>query len=69
MWPGIVNYVDFNHPKSNNYWAEGLMNITKVYGIVPSGFWIDMNEFSNFVNGEISSTETCVMPGDPDPDR
>jgi len=33
------------------------MNLTKNYNITPSGFWIDMNEFSNFVNGEILATE------------
>lgn len=65
VWPGKVNFVDFNHPKSYDFWSEGLMNITKNYGITPSGFWIDMNEFSNFVNGELAADEACIMPNDP----
>ncbi|KAL4492018.1 hypothetical protein ABPG72_008439 [Tetrahymena utriculariae] len=65
VWPGKVNYPDFNHPKSYDFWAEGLMNLTKNYNITPSGFWIDMNEFSNFINGEISDDEVCIMPNDP----
>lgn len=40
------------------------MNITKNYNVTPSGFWIDMNEFSNFINGEIDDTEDCIMPND-----
>lgn len=59
VWPGKVNYPDFNHPKSYDFWAEGLMNLTNNYGITPSGFWIDMNEFSNFVHGEIDVEEDC----------
>ena len=41
------------------------MNLTKNYNVTPSGFWIDMNEFSNFINGEIRLNESCIMPNDP----
>lgn len=48
---------------SSNYWAEGLLNLTKNYDApVPSGIWIDMNEFSNFNNGEVSIDGECKMP-------
>ncbi len=60
-----MNFPDFNHPKAEEYWVEGLVNITKNYNIEPSGFWIDMNEFSNFINGELDEKEVCIMPNDP----
>ncbi|EAS00396.2 glycosyl hydrolase family 31 protein (macronuclear) [Tetrahymena thermophila SB210] len=53
VWPGNTYYPDFNHPNSTQFWFEGLNNITKNYGLVQEGIWIDMNEFSNFVNGEV----------------
>ena len=28
------------------------MNLSANYNVTPSGIWIDMNEFSNFVAGE-----------------
>ena len=60
VWPGEVNYPDFNHPNSTIFWVEGLLNISKNYNWDgPSGIWIDMNEFSNFVNGEVLTEEEC----------
>lgn len=55
VWPGKVNFPDFNHPNSTKFWIEGLNNLTLNYqGLSPSGIWIDMNEYSNFVlTGEI----------------
>lgn len=53
VWPGVTYYPDFNHPNSTQFWYEGLANITKNYGLEQDGIWIDMNEFSNFVNGEV----------------
>lgn len=63
VWPGNTYYPDFNHPNSSQFWYEGLANITKNYGLVQEGIWIDMNEFSNFVNGEVlPSSETSEKP-------
>lgn len=58
MWPGETYYPDFNHPNSTQFWYEGLTNITKNYGLDQEGIWIDMNEFSNFVNGEVLPPST-----------
>ena len=33
-------------------WDEGLRNLTSVYGLKPSGIWLDMNEYTNFIPGE-----------------
>jgi len=54
VWPGEVHFPDFNHPNAQKFWTEGLRNISKNYNWTgPDAIWIDMNEFSNFVNGEI----------------
>lgn len=59
VWPGKVHYPDFNHPNAYKFWEEGLRNLTTVYGVTPSGIWIDMNEYSNFVKGEIPESGSC----------
>lgn len=57
VWPGDTYYPDFNHPNSSIFWTEGIGNLTTNYNMTPSGIWIDMNEFANFVNGEIGYEE------------
>ncbi|EAR88123.1 family 31 glycoside hydrolase (macronuclear) [Tetrahymena thermophila SB210] len=52
VWPGETYFPDFNHPNSTEFWYEGLKNVSS-FGIIQDGIWIDMNEYSNFVNGEI----------------
>jgi len=55
---------------SSNFWAEGLVNLTKNYDApIPSGIWIDMDEFSNFNNGEVSIDGECKMPYHKDKDE
>lgn len=50
VWPGYVNYPDFSNPKADSYWS---MFCKYLHQQVPySGLWIDMNEFSNFCDGE-----------------
>ncbi|KAK6363546.1 hypothetical protein TWF730_000974 [Orbilia blumenaviensis] len=52
VWPGHVVFPDWIHPKIHTYWTEMLrawMSIMPVDGI-----WHDMNECSNFVNGDVS---------------
>eukprot|EP00831_Metopus_contortus_P012069 TRINITY_DN1484_c0_g1_i8.p1 TRINITY_DN1484_c0_g1~~TRINITY_DN1484_c0_g1_i8.p1 ORF type:complete len:1297 (-),score=213.40 TRINITY_DN1484_c0_g1_i8:91-3807(-) len=49
-WPGYSVFVDFLHPAAENYWTEWLQNFRD---IVPfDGIWLDMNEPSNFCDGE-----------------
>lgn len=51
VWPGASHYVDFFHPNAADYWHEMLEYL---YKKVPfSGIWLDMNEPTNFVAGEL----------------
>jgi len=50
VWPGDVHYPDFFNPNTSSYWAYGL---SVLHDMAPfSGIWLDMNEVSNFENGE-----------------
>jgi alpha-glucosidase (family GH31 glycosyl hydrolase) len=54
VWPGITAFPDFFHPNANQYWED---QISKFHQLLPvDGLWIDMNEISNFCNGECSSS-------------
>ena len=59
VWPGLVAFPDFTHPKIYGYWEN---EIRKFHQTVEfDGLWIDMNEPSNFVMGSVSG-----CPSDPD---
>ncbi|EFA85346.1 hypothetical protein PPL_02349 [Heterostelium album PN500] len=55
VWPGPVNFPDFFHPNGTNYWIEQFSAFREM-GITFDGVWIDMNEISNFCNGDCSSS-------------
>ena len=49
-WPGTVVFPDFFHPEIKFYWEKNLKNLYSYFNY--SGIWLDMNEISNFCNGE-----------------
>lgn len=50
MWPGYVHFPDFFHPNASAYW---LLQLEKWHEVVDyDGVWLDMNEPSNFCDGE-----------------
>lgn len=59
VWPGSVYFPDFNHPNSKNFWGGQLKSMKTVLNLNPTGFWIDMNENSNFIPGERHIDEEC----------
>ena len=66
VWPGMVSYPDFNHPNASKFWGEqlGLLHEKLPF----SGIWLDMNEPSNFVEGEVlNESYHCLKPGESNP--
>ena len=50
VWPGYSAYPDFLHPNTSDWWQKGL---NKLYQLLAfDGLWLDMNEASNFCDGE-----------------
>lgn len=49
-WPGTVVFPDFFHPETKFYWENNLEKLHSSLNF--SGIWLDMNEISNFCDGE-----------------
>lgn len=64
VWPGLVSFPDFNHPNASIFWGE---EIGELYQKIPfSGIWLDMNEPSNFVEGEVLNlSQHCGLQATP----
>jgi alpha-glucosidase (family GH31 glycosyl hydrolase) len=50
VWPGSAVYIDWFNPNATTYWHDMMSLLRDV--IKFDGFWVDMNEPSNFCNGE-----------------
>ena len=50
VWPGFAVFTDFTHPSANDYWIKHLKELHKVLPF--DGIWLDMNEPTNFCDGE-----------------
>lgn len=49
-WPGYSVWIDFLHPSATKFWEDCLQEF---YNQIPfDGLWLDMNEPSNFCDGE-----------------
>ncbi|GAM28047.1 hypothetical protein SAMD00019534_112230 [Acytostelium subglobosum LB1] len=56
VWPGPVNFPDWFHPNATTYWLDQFAAFRAI-GIKFDGVWIDMNEISNFCNGDCATHE------------
>ena len=50
VWPGITAFPDFFNPDTLTWWGEQLSEFLEQVQI--DGIWLDMNEASNFCDGE-----------------
>jgi len=67
VWPGQTHYPDFMNNKTQGYWNE-MFDI--LYAKVNfSGIWLDMNELSNFVDGEVGPGECGLTEPDEAPTK
>nr|XP_032830840.1 maltase-glucoamylase, intestinal-like [Petromyzon marinus]XP_032830841.1 maltase-glucoamylase, intestinal-like [Petromyzon marinus]XP_032830843.1 maltase-glucoamylase, intestinal-like [Petromyzon marinus]XP_032830844.1 maltase-glucoamylase, intestinal-like [Petromyzon marinus]XP_032830845.1 maltase-glucoamylase, intestinal-like [Petromyzon marinus]XP_032830846.1 maltase-glucoamylase, intestinal-like [Petromyzon marinus]XP_032830847.1 maltase-glucoamylase, intestinal-like [Petromyzon marinu len=52
VWPGLTVFPDYTNPICVRWWVE---QCEQFFNEVPyDGFWIDMNEVSNFVQGSVN---------------
>lgn len=50
VWPGLTVFPDWFNPGTSSYWSTQISEFLQ--GVPLDGLWIDMNEASNFCDGE-----------------
>lgn len=56
VWPGFTAFPDWFHPLAASWWEKSIQPWFDSVGL--SGLWIDMNEISNFCDGQCESAPT-----------
>ena len=56
VWPGNATFVDWLNPNATPFWTAQLKTFQNTVAF--SGLWTDMNENSNFINGEVNHPPT-----------
>ena len=59
VWPGLTVYPDFLNSDTHAWWGEQIHKFLQLVAI--DGIWVDMNEASNFCNGECGSENTPAV--------
>jgi alpha-glucosidase (family GH31 glycosyl hydrolase) len=59
VWPGYTAYPDFTHPNASDFWY-GLVS-EFMNGVDVDGLWIDMNEVSNFCDGDCNGASSTPL--------
>ena len=52
VWPGDVHFPDFHQPNTTKWWKNNFHALNSEVKF--DGIWLDMNEVSNFCEGECS---------------
>eukprot|EP01017_Pseudomicrothorax_dubius_P027521 TRINITY_DN3182_c0_g2_i2.p1 TRINITY_DN3182_c0_g2~~TRINITY_DN3182_c0_g2_i2.p1 ORF type:complete len:597 (+),score=177.83 TRINITY_DN3182_c0_g2_i2:49-1791(+) len=65
VWPGLSHFPDFLHPNATEYWSNMFVLLAGKLNF--DGIWLDMNEISNFCDGECPPEEVNkIVIGQPD---
>mmetsp|Transcript_5178 Transcript_5178/g.5145 ORF Transcript_5178/g.5145 Transcript_5178/m.5145 type:complete len:559 (+) Transcript_5178:973-2649(+) len=59
VWPGNSVYPDWFNPATSTWWLNQLKSFQNT--IPFSGLWLDMNEPSNFITGELGHTPPSII--------
>ncbi|KAI9279952.1 glycosyl hydrolases family 31-domain-containing protein [Umbelopsis sp. AD052] len=54
VWPGKTCFPDWFHPNTQDYWTQQLKQWCTQFPV--DGIWLDMNEISNFADGDCDIT-------------
>ncbi|KYQ89141.1 alpha-glucosidase [Tieghemostelium lacteum] len=65
VWPGYTLFPDFLHPNAQSFWTQQFRGWYKQVEF--DGVWIDMNEPSNFCDGDCGSSSDYMPPGEFNP--
>lgn len=60
VWPNEAVYPDFTNPKTDDWWGSQLTAFQKTVKF--DGIWQDMNEASNFCNGNCHGDQPVTSP-------
>jgi alpha-glucosidase (family GH31 glycosyl hydrolase) len=63
VWPGTTAFPDFLHPNATAYWQEWVQNFLQTVPL--DGLWIDMNEISNFCDGDCNNPSSAPTVDSP----
>ena len=58
VWPGNATFVDWLSTNAQSYWNSQLSTFENL--VFFSGIWTDMNENSNFINGEVNNPPSII---------
>ncbi|KAI6655906.1 hypothetical protein LOD99_1640 [Oopsacas minuta] len=58
VWPGFTTYPDFLNTDTISWWGEQMKKFLRMVAI--DGIWLDMNEASNFCDGECKTEKDEV---------
>ena len=62
VWPSVpVVFPDFTHPSTLAWWMAQIAQWSAATGL-PSGLWLDMNEPSSFVHGQLPFGNVSCLP-------
>jgi len=62
VWPGTTTFPDFWNPAAQSWWNSNFQPF--LTGVPVDGIWIDMNEISNFQNGDVNEPKKEGKLGD-----